>query len=459
MRTFAGVPTTVVDVKTFQSLVAVGGSRRYSAALLVDALGAGLLRPFLLLYGVAALGMSVAAAGVALSAGLLAGLAALPYAGRLIDRAGGRPMVVASMLARFGGVVALLVLDSPAGFVAAAVLLGLGAQVWPASHAALVTELVEGRARDTALAAGRALRNAGLGAGALLATLALAGGTAALKTLAVATGTGYLVAALLVLRTPASRPTAHLAVPGPGGSGNLGRGLLALYLLNLPYALTFDVLEVALPAVLVEQLHVSPAWSSGIFVGNTVLVIALQVWLVTRLADRPRRSVLALSGLLLASSYALYGLATLATGSSGAAAVALVSVVYTIGEILYTGSGPALVIATAPPGRVGRALARFELSTGIGRALAPAVLTALFSLGHGILWIALAAATGLAAAGVRRLAPPDARTAEPHSPGASPVERGHGRRGGIVDVDERGRAGRPGYGQAPSPGQCDQPQG
>ncbi|WP_433247531.1 MFS transporter [Streptosporangium sp. CA-135522] len=407
-------------MKTIRSLAAVGGSRRYSAALLVDALGAGLLRPFLLLYGVTALGMSVAVAGVALSAGLLAGLAALPYAGRLIDRIGGRPVVVASLLARFGGVAALLTLDSPAGFVATAVLLGLGTQVWPAAHAALVTELVEGRARDAALAAGRALRNAGLGAGALLATLALAGGTAALKTLALATGTGFLVAALLVLRTRTLRPTAHEAVAETAGSEDLGRGLLALYLLNLPYALAFDVLEVALPAVLVEQLHVSPAWSSGIFVGNTVLVIALQVGLVTRLAGRPRRSVFALSGLFLAGSYALYGLATSVTGNSGAAAVALISVVYTVGEILYTGSGPALVIATAPPGRVGRALARFELSTGVGRALAPAVLTALFSLGHGILWITLAVATGLAAAGIRRLAPTDTSTAAaPRSPASS----------------------------------------
>jgi MFS family permease len=135
------------------------------------------------------------------------------------------------------------------------------------------------------------------------------------------------------------------------------------------------------------------------------MVLTLQVWLVTRLSGRPRRSVLAAAGLVLAASYALYGLASAIPGNPGAAAIAVVSVFYTIGEILYTGTGPALVIATAPPGRVGRALARFELSTGLGRALAPAALTALFSLGHGVLWTVLAVVTALAAVGVHRLAP------------------------------------------------------
>ncbi|MET7418453.1 hypothetical protein [Dactylosporangium sp. NPDC005555] len=51
---------------------------RYAAALAVDAIGAGLLRPFLVVYGLSVLNLPTAATGLALSAGLLAGLLAVP---------------------------------------------------------------------------------------------------------------------------------------------------------------------------------------------------------------------------------------------------------------------------------------------------------------------------------------------------------------------------------------------
>jgi hypothetical protein len=85
--------------------------------------------------------------------------------------------------------------------------------------------------------------------------------------------------------------------------------------------------------------------------------------------------------------------------------VALVSVLYTAGEIGYAGSGTALVAATAPDDLLGRALARWQLSTGIGAACAPAILTALLSVAPGLLWGVLAGLTLLAAAAVRRWAP------------------------------------------------------
>ncbi|MBO1419611.1 MFS transporter, partial [Streptomyces sp. FH025] len=69
------------------------------------------------------------------------------------------------------------------------------------------------------------------------------------------------------------------------------------------------------------------------------------------------------------------------------------------------GSGTALVTASAPPHLLGRALARWELSMGVGRAAAPAVLTALLAAGPGLLWASLAATTALGALAVLRLGP------------------------------------------------------
>ncbi|WP_329491141.1 MFS transporter [Kitasatospora sp. NBC_01246] len=408
------------------ALLTAAGGLRYATALLVDALGTGLLRPFMLLYGIGVLRLGAGTVGLALSAGLLAGLLVLPLTGRWIDRGARSLPAAATLLIRAVGSVVLLSADGLGGFTAAAVLLGIGGQNWPTTHAALVSTLTEGRTRDAALAAGRTLRNAGLGAGALLATLAVTGGSGAIRLLAGATAAACLVAAALVhsLRVtdpgaaaapspaPATAPDPALAAdraPDPTAGSAAAPVLRRIGLLSiaaLPYAFCFDVLEVALPALLVLHLHASPAWSSGVFVGNTVLVITLQLAIVLRLARRSRRAVLASAGAVLALSYLGFWAAWAIGGTAGAATVAAVSVLFTLGEILYSGSGTALVAAVAPPRLLGRALARWELSTGVGRALAPAVLTALLAAGPGVLWPALAAATLLAAGAVTRLAPP-----------------------------------------------------
>ena len=46
---------------------------------------------------------------------------------------------------------------------------------------------------------------------------------------------------------------------------------------NVVYVFCLNVPEVALPLVLVTQLHASPVWVAVVFVTNTVLVVAFQV--------------------------------------------------------------------------------------------------------------------------------------------------------------------------------------
>jgi len=390
------------------------GGRRYATAIAIDALGAGLLRPFLILYAVQIARLDLRSAGAALSIGLLAGLLALPLAGRWLDRGARSSVVAATLFIRTAGLLVLLLVPGAVGFAAAALLLGIGTQVWPAAHAAVVTSLAQGRERDRVLAATRSLRNAGLGIGALLATVAVAGGTGALRWLAGGTAVGCLLAAGLVLGVRVTRhdqPTGAPAGSGPAGSRPAGSGpgqsgiLTALLVINLPYSLCFDVLEVALPILLVTQLEVGPAWSSAVFVLNTILVIATQVLLVVRLSHRPRAQVLAGSGIVLATSYLGFLFAGLLGGEPGAVAVVVVSVLYTVGEVLYAGSGTALVADLAPPQLVGRALARWQLSSGLGRAAAPLVLSGLLSINPALLWLVLAVLTAgaaLSAVGLQR---------------------------------------------------------
>ncbi|MGW6732918.1 MFS transporter [Streptomyces sp. NPDC055013] len=381
-------------------LVRASGGPRYAVALVVDALGTGLLRPFLLLYGVTVLRLSAPATGIAMTAGVVVGLVCMPAVGRWLDRGARSTVVAASMLVRVLGVV--LLLATPAGhvwlFATAALFLGIGNQAWPAAHAALVATVAHGRERDAALAAGRALRNAGLGVGALLATVALTGGATALQALAAVTGLAYLTAAALAWSVHLHAHPA--ATPAKGRDDEPAPRMRALLAANVIYVFCLNVPEIALPLILVTQLQASPVWSAAIFVANTVLVVTLQVPVTVLLSRYSRRTVLALAGVVLTASYLGFLAATSVGDGWGAPAVAAVSVVCTIGEIIYAGSATALVTALAPVHVLGRSLARFELSTGFGLAVSPAVITALAPHGPTALWGSLAAATLLSSCAV-----------------------------------------------------------
>ncbi|MFF7154648.1 MFS transporter [Streptomyces sp. NPDC008139] len=383
-----------------RALVRASGGPRYAVAMTVDALGTGLLRPFLLLYGVTVLSLSAPATGIAMTAGVVVGLVCVPAVGLWLDRGARSTAVAASMLVRVLGVA--LLLATPAGngwmFAAAALFLGIGNQAWPAAHAAVVATVAHGRDRDTALAAGRALRNAGMGAGALLATACLAGGAAALQVLAGVTGLAYLTAAALAWSVRLRADPA--AAPADGGDSGPAPRMRALLAANVVYVFCLNVPEIALPLVLVTQLHASPVWSAAVFVANTVLVVALQVPVTVLMSRFSRRSVLALAGVVLTASYLGFLAATELGHGWGAPAVATVSVVCTLGEIIYAGSATALVTALAPAHVLGRTLARFQLSTGFGLAVSPAAITALAPYGSTALWGSLAAATLLSSAAV-----------------------------------------------------------
>jgi len=398
-----------------RALVRAVGGPRYVAALGVDSIGAGLLRPFLLLYGIDMLHLAALTVGLAMTAGVVAGLGCMPVVGRWLDRGARSAAVAASMLVRVIGTV--LLLAAPAGhaatvwvFAVAALFLGIGGQAVSAAHAALVSTISAGRQRDAALAAGRSVRNAGLGLGALLATASLTGGTAGLRALAAGTAVSYLLSAALAysVRVRASAPpaahdsTARDTGPAPRARRTAVPRMRLLLAANVIYVFCLSIPEVALPLVLVTQLHASPVWAAAVFVINTGLVVAFQVPVTVWMSRFSRRTALAISGVVISVSYlGFLGSAELPHRWAVPAIVG-VSVLSTLGELIYAGSSTALVAATAPERVLGRALARFQLSTGFSLAISPAIVTALAARGPAALWVPLTAATLLAAAAVAR---------------------------------------------------------
>jgi MFS family permease len=421
------IPASPSKRASIQLLRGLGGGR-YAFATLISSLGGGLIRPFLLLYAVTVSELSASAAGLALSAGFLVGLAAVPISGRWVDAGARRALMVTTLMLRACGLAALLLVPGPAGFVACCVLQGIGNQSGPIAQAAVVAGLSSGYERDAVLATLRTLANAGLGLGALLATVAVSSGGIGMRWLGAGTATGYLVAAALVatvtITEGGSRVASRRAAPAPVTTADrpVLRRLAIMNAANLPFAFCFDILEVALPVVLVSQLHAAPAWSSGIFVANTIMVVLVQLPVVVWMSRRPRRRVFALAGSVLACSYLGFLAAGSGHSNTGAALIAIVSVLYNVGEILYTGVGTALVVNAAPAHLRGRALARWQLSLGLGRAIAPLAITTALTISAAALWLPLAALTVLGARVITKYAPTDSER------DASASERTH--RGG-----------------------------
>jgi hypothetical protein len=390
-----------------RALVRATGGPRYAVAISVDAVGSGMLRPFLLLYGINVLRLAPPVAGLAMTVGVAAGLISTPLMGRWLDRGVRSAAVAASMFVRVIGTALLMAV--PAGsaatmwvFIAASLVFSVGNQTTRVAHAALIATVSTGRERDAALAASYSVRNAGLGLGALVTTVGLAGGTAALRQLAIATAAAYLVATFLTwsvrMRADRQAGAARDAAPGADGVPPMG-GLMAA---NFVLVFVLSVPEIALPLVLVAVLHAAAVWAAAVFVANTVLVVALTVPVTAWMARYSRQTALAVSGIVIAVSYlGFLGAAALGHGWA-APAIAAVSVLSTLGEIIYAGSSTALVVAMAPEAVLGRALGRFALSRGLSLAVAPAVITTLAAHGEAALWLPLAAATLLSAAAVTR---------------------------------------------------------
>src|SRR6266487_4719583 len=180
-------------------------ARPFAAAMLIDALGSGLFLPFSLLYFHHAGGLPLLEAGFGLSVAMLIALPAPLVGGVLIDRVGPKHVITATNGASAVGFAAYLLVHNLAALIAVALLVALSDRLFWAAQPALVAEISPSGARDRWFGLTAAVRCAGLGAGGLLAGIAVtrdSGG--AYHVLAVTNAASFALCATLIagLRVP-----------------------------------------------------------------------------------------------------------------------------------------------------------------------------------------------------------------------------------------------------------------
>ncbi|WP_372495666.1 MFS transporter [Kitasatospora humi] len=365
--------------------------------------------PFLVLY-LGNQGMSTSDAGTVLAAVGLGGLVSQPLGGALADRFGPRAALVAGLAASAVSIVCLGAARGLPAILAAAVLVGVVADVYRPAAAALVAAVVPADSRPRAFSLIYWAVNLGVGLAGLLAGVLARHGFGLLFLVQAGSAAGFALLVGLLVPGRIAAPRSRLAAREGGGGPLRDRLLLALIALNIVSSLINAQVTMGLPLAIKDSGQSSAVYGS-VFLVSGVLIGVLQPPLAGWLERFDRIVVLAVS-------WAVFGLGIAATGLAHTALEYLATVViWTVGEIGAASFIGSIIADLAPAHAQGRYQAAFGWSYAAAQLIGPPVGAFLYgSVGPWALWwsCALLAVLG-AAGGLALVKPVRRRTAPPAS--------------------------------------------
>jgi len=248
-------------------------------AFLLDALGTGLYLPFSLLYFQKIAGLALPAIGVTLTIATVLTLPMNPITGTLVDRFGGKPLVVASQLLQAIGFLGYLFVHSIPLLFCMAFLVTAGNRVFYAACTALIAEVADLDELDRWYGFIGATQSVGLTVGGLLAGFVVAlGGASGYQALILANVFSFLLTAISLCWHKTSR-SLHFETVKPGGYRAVlaDRPFLVLIACNVVFALCPFLLSIGLPLYATETLKTSTVVVGALFAFSSLLTISLRL--------------------------------------------------------------------------------------------------------------------------------------------------------------------------------------
>ncbi|RKN44990.1 MFS transporter [Streptomyces hoynatensis] len=380
------------------------------AALAVDALGTGLYLPLSMVYFLAVTDLTEAGVGTLLTAATACSLLVPLPAGRLADRFGPRPVVIAGQLLQAAGFFLYLGVSSPLSLFLAALVEAVGLRTYWSTIFTLIAEQAEGADTDQWFARAGMIRAAGTGAGTVLAGLLLAlASERAYRGMVLADALSFVAAASAVaLLVPRARP----AGGGPRGTSPAGvrqllgnRPYLTLIGVNVLFNICTVFLAVAVPVYVTRGLR-APGWAVGIFLTITTVVVATCTAEVTRRARRrtSRGGAMAWGGRLWAAWCAAAALAVLLPrGPLLIGYLTLAMLLWAAAEMTHGPASNALAAQAAPEGMQGTYLAAFQYAFATADMVTPALFGVLYGVDRVLPWAAVGGLALTASLAIRPL--------------------------------------------------------
>jgi MFS family permease len=386
--------------------------RRSRLALLValgtDNFGSGLFLPLALVYVVRVVGLPLGVAGTVVAVGTLAGLAAPPLAGRLVDRLGPRAVVIGAQVLQAAGAFVYLAANGAAATCVAAILLAAGQQSFYSALFALIADVSPPGPKDRSFAQVNMIRSGAFGAGALAAGILLIGiDDGGLRLAVTLNAVSFCVsAALLYWYVRDHHHGASESTTSSDSAPGVLRDLpyLALIVFTGFVVLPLDFFLVGVPVFALERLH-TPEWVPGAILAVVTVIDSTCGTLAVRLTRHLSRPGAMMIGAALYVAWCLVSaLAVVVPAAWQPGWLLAAALLLAAGTLMFMPRANALSEAAAPAASRGRYLAAFQFSFTIPGVAAPA-LVALFSLGDLAPWPVVAVASAVGLLGLRWLAP------------------------------------------------------
>lgn len=354
-------------------------------------IGTGLVLPFWVVYLHEVRGFSLSTSGLLLGIQPLAGLLAVGPGGTIIDRLGGRVVLLVSLVCVMAGELVMAFASTVSIAAVALALSGVAFGVsFPASQTMIAT-VVPSATRQRYFGVNFTLLNLGIGLGGLV------GGAFVdvhelwtFQTVYLIDAFSFVPALYLLLgplRHVAGRPDHGHDPSGPAPSYREVLRLPAMPTLTL---LTFvgsfvayAQLNTGMPAFARFVAEVSTQGLGLAFAANTLVIVVLQLVVLQRIEGRRRTRVIVVMSVLWALAWLLMGASGLVPGTVGATIlIAACASVFALGETLLQPTLPAIVNDLATDRLRGRTNALNSAAFQLPMVLAPPV--AGWLIGHGL---------------------------------------------------------------------------
>ena len=361
------------------------------AGALVNRLG-GFVLPLLALYLTGPRGLSIQQVGLVVSLFGAGTLCAGPIGGFLADHIGRRRTLILALVSGSFAMLHLAFARAPLHIAAAAFLLGFFGDLYRPAVSAAIADLVPSRDRVRAYGFLYWAVNLGFAVGSALGGALAAHGWYLLFVGDAATTLAY--ACIVWWKIPETRPAQVLSEKRPPPWAPLADGrFVAFCALSMLIWTLFLQAFVTLPIDLRDH-GLSPASYGSLIALNGVLIVVLQPILSRLLRRFPHHRVLAVSAVLVGAGFGLTSLMRTIAGFAIAIAV------WSLGEIVMAGIGPAVAADAAPPRLRGAYQGLFQAGGGAAALLAPVLGSQVMGrFGAQALWISCLFVGCAAAAG------------------------------------------------------------